>query len=185
MFGAVAAYAALEFPAAKGVAMSKLSMRMIAFVLSTLWAPPLFADGGGSAGGAEAAFLQTQAYKDAVTAIKAGRYAQAIKLLEPYVLSNDGDADGHNWLAFAHRKTGNLDLAFRHYKRALAIDPQHRGAHEYIGEAYLMASQPEKAEAHAKTLAGLCREPCEELTDLRVAIAAYRASPRSSAARTP
>lgn len=34
--------------------------------------------------------------------------------------------------------SGQLDLAFKHYQRALQLDPRHLGAHEYIGEAYLM-----------------------------------------------
>jgi len=31
-----------------------------------------------------------------------------------------------------------MDLALKHYKRSIELNPRHRGAHEYIGEAYLM-----------------------------------------------
>lgn len=166
--------------------MPHLTSHAIAFALSACLATPLFAAGGGGSGGggdAGPASQQAGPYKDAVDAIKAERYAQAIQLLEPWVAANASDADGHNWLAYAYRKTGKLDPAFRHYKRALGLDPQHKGAHEYIGEAYLQAKQPEKAEEHAKILATLCPQSCEELADLRAAITAYRAngSPRSTA----
>jgi len=161
--------------------------RCLAVLLSALLSAPLFAaggGGGGAGGGDSDPRKDTGAYKDAVSAIQAQQYAKAIALLEPWVAGNSSDADGHNWLAFAYRKSGKLDLAFRHYRRALGIDPQHKGAHEYIGEAYLMANQPDKAEEHAKLLAGLCPQGCEELKDLRAAITAYRAKP-SNTAKTP
>ena len=164
--------------------LSRLLSRGLVVALFALLSAPVFAAGGGGGGGGGGDSDQrkeTGAYKDAVTAIQAQQYAKAITLLEPWVAGNSGDADGHNWLAYAYRKTGKLDLAFRHYRRALGIDPQHKGAHEYIGEAYLLASQPDKAEEHAKTLASLCPQGCEELKDLRAAITAYRAKPSNTA----
>jgi tetratricopeptide (TPR) repeat protein len=157
--------------------------RAVTLASSALLCTALFAAGGGGGGGGSENDAQKNSgpYKDAVSAIQANDYPKAITLLEPWVLANAGDADGHNWLAYAYRKSGKLDLAFRHYRRALGIDPQHKGAHEYIGEAYLMANQPDKAEQHAKILADLCRQGCEELTDLRAAISAYRAKPGSTA----
>jgi tetratricopeptide (TPR) repeat protein len=168
--------------------MSSFFSRLVCFLLFALLAPPLWADGGGGgAGGPSAQDPQKQSgpYKDAMTAIQAERFAEAAALLEPWVAQYRDDADGHNWLAYSYRKTGKLDLAFRHYKRALGIDPQHLGAHEYIGEAYLMAQQPEKAEQHAKILAQLCPQSCEQLTDLRAAITAYRANAPNTAAKAP
>jgi hypothetical protein len=44
-----------------------------------------------------------------------------------------------------------------------------------------MANRPDKAEEHAKILAQLCPQSCEELKDLREAIVAYRANPRPTA----
>jgi len=161
--------------------------RAVAFVLCALLAVPVFAAGGGGGGGGGAddptnVAKQTGPYKDAMDAIQAQRYAQAIPILESWVAGHSNDADAFNWLGYAYRKTGKLDPAFKAYKRALGLDPQHKGAHEYIGEAYLMASQPEKAEEHAKILAQLCPASCEELNDLRAAIVAYRAgSPRPTA----
>ena len=66
----------------------------------------------------------------------------------------------------------HYDLAFRHYKRAIEIEPRHRGAHEYIGETYLLAG----AEKHLDALRQICLLPCDELQDLESAVARYRAS---------
>jgi Flp pilus assembly protein TadD len=128
-------------------------------------------------GGAPAA-SDPPAYRAGVEAIRAGDYPKAIALLREHVADKPGDANGWNWLGYASRKTGDLDAAFSHYRKALAIDPKHRGAHEYIGEAYLMAKDPDKAEEHLKILDRLCFLPCEEFTDLKKAIAAYRKSSR-------
>ncbi len=72
----------------------------------------------------------------------------------------------------------NMDLVFKHYTEALRLDPQHRGAHEYIGEAYLMVNNVAKAREHLATLDRLCTFGCEEFTDLKKAIADYEARPR-------
>jgi tetratricopeptide (TPR) repeat protein len=137
----------------------------------------LAAGGGGGRSGPAIEEMHGQAgYQQAVTAIQAQHWPEAIELLEKHVWRYDRDADGHNWLAYAYRKSGKLDEAFKHYKRALAIDPSHRGAHEYIGEAYLLAGQPQLAEQHLKSLAALCRADCEEYRDLAKAIAQKTAS---------
>ena len=83
--------------------------------------------------------------------------------------------DLHNYLGFAYRNLKQFDRAFEHYKRAIAIDPRHRGAHEYIGEAYLMVGDLPSAEKHVAALRAICLLPCEELADLEKAVARYRA----------
>lgn len=60
------------------------------------------------------------------------------------------------------------------YHEALRIDPRHKGAHEYIGEAYLMAGDVPKAEEHLAALDSLCRFSCEEYRDLKRAIEEYK-----------
>jgi tetratricopeptide (TPR) repeat protein len=189
MFVTAGAYADIDPLQSKGNAMSRLVSRLTAFVLCALLAMPVLAAGGGGGGGdgpgGQDPAKQTGAYKQAMDAIQAERYAQAIPILENWVAGHSNDADGFNWLGYAYRKTGKLDPAFKAYKRALGLDPQHRGAHEYIGEAYLMANQPEKAEEHAKILAQLCPSSCEELTDLRAAIVAYRSGGSKPTAKAP
>ena len=72
-----------------------------------------------------------------------------------------------------------MDKAFEHYKRALTIEPRHRGAHEYIGEAYLMVGDVASAEKHLVALRSICVLPCEELTDLGKAISEHRAQAKA------
>ena len=65
---------------------------------------------------------------------------------------------------------------FRSIRRRLTIDPKHRGAHEYIGEAYLILGDLPKAKEHLAALDKLCFLPCEEYTDLKKAVQRYEAS---------
>ena len=91
-------------------------------------------------------------------------------------LSRDaGNADFHNLYAYALRKGQNpdMDLVFKHYNEALRIDSKHRGAHEYIGEAYLMVGNVDKAKEHLGALDKLCFFRCAEFTDLKKSIAEY------------
>ena len=83
-------------------------------------------------------------------------------------------ADLQNSLGYAYRNLRQYDLAFKHYRRAIELDPRHRGAHEYIGEAYLMTGDLASAERHLAALKSICLLPCEELKDLERAIAQYR-----------
>ena len=87
-----------------------------------------------------------------------------------------GNADIENNLGYAYRQLGELDKSFVHYKEALRIDPKHRSAHEYIGEAYLKAKQLEKASEHLAALESICGKGCEEYQDLARAIEKYRQS---------
>lgn len=84
-------------------------------------------------------------------------------------------ADYHNLYAYSMRKAGtrDMDLVFKHYNEALRLNAKHRGAHEYIGEAYLMVGNLGKAKEHLKVLDGLCTFGCPEYSDLKKAVSAY------------
>ena len=107
-------------------------------------------------------------------AIDAKQWETAIRALSSAALRDTRNADIQNYLGYAYRHTGHMDLAFKHYERALQLNPRHRGAHEYLGEAYLMVNDVAKAEAHLSALKTICLIPCEEYTDLEKAIAEYR-----------
>jgi len=109
-------------------------------------------------------------------AVEARDWKTAIKSLTEADKRTPNNADVHNLLGFAHRNDGQVDVALKHYQRALQIDPRHRGVHEYIGEAYLMTGNPAKAEEHLATLNKICPRVCEERDDLGKKIAAYRSS---------
>ena len=115
-------------------------------------------------------------YTAAVKAIKAGQYPTAIPLLEGVVARDGKNADAYNWLAYATRRNGDPAAAIPIYHKALGIDSKHRGAHEYIGEAYLALDNLAKAKEHLKRLDSLCFLPCSEYSDLKKAVEAYEKS---------
>ena len=99
----------------------------------------------------------------------------AQKILREAVARNPRDADAHNLYAYSIRKGAKpaMDLVFRHYNEALRLDPRHRAAHEYLGEAYLMTGNVAKAKEHLAQLDTLCTFGCEEYTKLKKEVAAY------------
>jgi Flp pilus assembly protein TadD len=108
-------------------------------------------------------------------AIEAKDWNGAIKSLTAAAQRESRNADIQNLLGYAYRNAGQLDPAFKHYQRALQLDPRHRGAHEYIGEAYLLVDNLAKAEEHLAALKRFCLSVCEERDDLMKSIERYRA----------
>jgi tetratricopeptide (TPR) repeat protein len=139
---------------------------------------PAGADGGGGSSGASAPAGKPEdpQYTAGVKAIKANEFAKAIPLLEGVVARDDKNADAYNWLAYATRRNGNPKASLPLYQKALALDPKHRGAHEYIGEAYLMLDDVPKAKEHLQKLGSLCLITCSEYRDLKRAIDTYEKS---------
>jgi Flp pilus assembly protein TadD len=109
--------------------------------------------------------------------VKGEQYAEAIPLLQKVVADNPRDADAWNYLGFATRKLGRKEEALGYYQKALALDPKHKGANEYLGELYLMMNDLPKAEAQLALLKGICGANCEEVEDLEADIADYKAKP--------
>lgn len=110
--------------------------------------------------------------------IDASDWKGASDVLQKAVARDPGNADYHNLLAYAIRKGPNpdMDRVFKHYGEALRINPKHRGAHEYIGEAYLMVGNVGKAKEHLAALDKLCFLPCGEFRDLKRAIEKHEAA---------
>jgi tetratricopeptide (TPR) repeat protein len=93
--------------------------------------------------------------------------------------------DAHNMMGFAYRKLGDYDKALAAYDRALELNPHHRGAMEYLGEAYLELDRPELAKEMLERLAAACQQiavgaaaggwqaGCEEWQELQDAYQAY------------
>ncbi len=110
-------------------------------------------------------------------AIEAKDWAVAIRSLTSAALRDTRNPDIQNYLGYAYRNAGQMDQAFKHYGRALELNPRHRGAHEYVGEAYLIVGNLPKAEEHLAALRSICLIPCEEYEDLKKKVDAYRARP--------
>ena len=77
-------------------------------------------------------------------------FDKSIKLLEKIAKRKDlgnKKADVYNLLGFSYRKLTkpNLDKAFDAYQIALEANPEHLGAHEYLGELYITLGNMDKA----------------------------------------
>jgi len=111
-------------------------------------------------------------------AIEAKDWAAALRELQAAEKDDPRNADVQNLLGYSYRKRANPDLpkAISHYQAALRLDPQHKGAHEYLGEAWLMDGKPAQAEKHLAELEKICGgKTCEEYRDLARSIADYNA----------
>ena len=115
------------------------------------------------------------AMEQARAAIAKEDWTRAQGVLREAVARNPQDADAHNLYAYSLRKGPNpqMDVVFRHYNEALRIDPKHRAAHEYLGEAYLMSGNLPKAKEHLAQLDKLCTFGCEEFTKLKKEVAVF------------
>jgi Flp pilus assembly protein TadD len=114
-------------------------------------------------------------YAAGKAALEKKNWPEAVKRFHQAALRDPDSADLHNYLGFSYRNLKQMDLAFKYYRRSIQLNPRHRGAHEYIGEAYLMVNDLANAEKHLAALRNICLLPCEELADLEKAVKAYRA----------
>ena len=158
----------------KTMMITKKTIAVLAILLAggVIVASTTFAAGSSSSSQRPA---QKSDYDKAVSAVKSGDYRTAIALLEKVVARDTRNADGYNFLGFSHRKLGQFDIAMKYYQKALAINPKHKGAHEYIGELHLQQGNPAKAKEHLARLNSICWLGCSEYTDLKAAIKRYEA----------
>jgi len=146
---------------------------LVAAVLACLTAFPATARAEASEDTKSSIAAAKVEYLRARKAIDRMDWKEAIAALEIAARHDPADAEFQNLLGFAHRNNGNLEAAFRYYDRALVLNPWHRGAHEYIGRAYLMADKPDKALDHLKQLEIQCPSGCRERELLKRAIEEY------------
>jgi Flp pilus assembly protein TadD len=111
--------------------------------------------------------------------IDAEDYQDAIPLLEKIVRESPDNADAYNLLGYSHRKLGDHAKALTNYQKALALEPEHLGANEYLGELYLEMKDLPKAEERLAVLANACTD-CEEYEDLKEQIDEYKAKQQAS-----
>jgi len=142
---------------------------------STLSGPAAVAAGGGDdSSSPRMAQPEDSDYVAGKQAVEAMNWQAALEAFNKVVAKDPGNANAQNYLGYTYRKSGRLDLAFKHYEEALRLNPGHRGAHEYMGEAYLMVNNLAKAEEQIKELDRLCLFGCEEYYDLKKAVAEYK-----------
>lgn len=103
----------------------------------------------------------------------AGRYDEAIDVLS--LASDRNDKRVLNFLGFAHRKAGRLEVGIGYYRQAIEIDPAYTLVREYYGEALLMKGDVAGARAQLTAIETLCgSQDCEEYADLAEGIAAFK-----------
>ena len=101
------------------------------------------------------------------------RYEKAQKLL---IKSNEkfpNKADTLNYLGFTTRKLGDYENGEKYYLQGLAIDPNHRGINEYLGELYVATNRHNLAVERLEVLKN-CN--CKEYEDLKAIIAGEKVS---------
>lgn len=160
-----------------------------AVAASALVATSAFAMGGGGGGygGGNSGFNSSPAafddYSTAKRLIRHEQYADAIPHLEKALAKHPHDADIFNYLGYTHRMVGvseatpsrdnDFKLSLAYYQQALAIDPNHKGVHEYLGELYLQMNDLNSAHHEMNLLVTLCPDGCDERDALTKALAAY------------
>jgi Flp pilus assembly protein TadD len=95
-------------------------------------------------------------------------YEKALKLLIKSNKKKPNEADTLNYLGFTSRKLGDFDNGEKYYLQGLAVDPNHRGINEYLGELYVATNRHNLAVERLEVLKG-CN--CEEYEQLKAVIA--------------
>jgi Flp pilus assembly protein TadD len=104
--------------------------------------------------------------------LRQGDYQKAIGQLIEVVNADPTSAEGFNLLGYSYRKLGEFDRAKQAYDKALALNPDHLGANEYLGELYVQTGQLPLAEAQLAKVRTICGgEDCEEYEILSDSIA--------------
>ena len=95
------------------------------------------------------------------------RYEKAQKLLIKSNNKTPNNANTLNYLGFTTRKLGDYEGGEKYYLQGLAIEPNHIGINEYLGELYVQTNRIEKAK---ERLAVLKNCNCEEFQELELII---------------
>ena len=92
------------------------------------------------------------------------RYEKALKLLIKSNKEKPNNPDTLNYLGFTTRKLGDYENGEKFYLEGLAIEPNHIGINEYLGELYVVTKRINLAKERLKILEN-CN--CEEYNQLR------------------
>ena len=141
----------------------------------------LMLTGNSHAAGSSSSSSSSSDYDKAVKLIKSAKkyeqkekadkakknYEKAQKFL---IISNDknpNNADTLNYLGFTTRKLGDYENGEKYYLQGLAIEPNHKGINEYLGELYVVTNRIDLAKKRLDVLKA-CN--CEEYDELKEVI---------------
>lgn len=103
--------------------------------------------------------------------IAQGKLKKATEQLNKVVKREKFNADAWNLLGYSWRKLDKNKKSRYAYAKALKADPKHKGALEYQGELFIKLGELDKAEANLEKLKALCPDGCQELDNLKNALA--------------
>ena len=92
------------------------------------------------------------------------RYKKAFKLLLVSNKKKPNNPDTLNYLGFTSRKLGDFEKGENYYLEGLAIEPDHIGINEYLGELYVATNRINLAKERLNVLIN-CN--CEEYKELK------------------
>ena len=95
------------------------------------------------------------------------KYEKALGLLILSDKEKPNKADTLNYLGFTTRKLGDYDGGEKYYLKGLAIEPNHDGINEYLGELYVVTNRIDLAKERLEVLKS-CN--CEEYDELKAII---------------
>ena len=162
-----------------------------------LLSPIALADGGGGGGGSDSNTTcpQGQVYDPrsmqcvrqqsgvlpdktladyAYVLAKAERYQEALQILD--LMKDRNAAEALNYRGYATRKLGRVDEGIGYYLKSVALDPHYAQVREYLGEAYVIKGDVEKAREQLRAIEAICGTDCEEYEDLAKAISEQKRS---------
>ena len=156
----------------------------ITILICLLYSVPAISAGSGGDGGSSKTKTK---YEKAVSYIKSAKkyekkgkeekakknYQRAQKLLIDSNIKHPNKPDTLNYLGFSTRKLGDYENGEKYYLQGLALDPNHIGINEYLGELYVATNRHNMAVERLEVLSG-CN--CKEYEDLKAIIAGEKIS---------
>jgi tetratricopeptide (TPR) repeat protein len=127
-------------------------------------------------------------YATGVAAFERADWPGVIDYMGKVVARRPWRDDAYTFMGYAYRKLGNYGEALAHYHKALELNPHHRGALEYLGEAYLEMDCTQRATELLSRLETTCKRitsgtsqsdwksACHEWRELKAAIDAADAN---------
>ena len=94
------------------------------------------------------------------------KYAKAQKLLIKSYNKKPDSPDTLNYLGFTTRKLGDYENGEKYYLQGLAINPNHNGINEYLGELYVSTNRLDLAKERLKILKNCNCKEYQELKDV-------------------
>ncbi|MDC1132557.1 hypothetical protein OAS64_01530 [Candidatus Pelagibacter sp.] len=101
------------------------------------------------------------------------KYKKALSLLIKSNTKSPNKADTLNYLGFTTRKLGDYEGGEKYYLQGLALEPNHNGINEYLGELYVITNRIDLAKERLNVLEN-CN--CEEYDELKEIISGTKKS---------